>query len=109
MATVAYKVRSENKEHFILIESSDDQGIPRNASKDIVRKVAKELGEQLEPLSAVADTIRNALIAANNPSEIEVEFGLELGGEGGIPMIVEGSAKANFKITLRWANDRKTK
>ncbi len=109
MATVAYKVKSEKKEHFILVESSDDQGIPRNASRDIVRKVAKELGEQLEPLSAVADTIRNALIAANNPSEIEVEFGLELGGEGGIPMIMEGSAKANFKITLKWANDKKTK
>ena len=36
------------------------------------------------------------------PGEVEIEFGIELGGEMGIPLVTRGEAKANFKVTLKW-------
>lgn len=107
MSTVAYKVKSpDGTEQLILVESTSQEGVPRDAARATLQAVAKELSGQMGPISAVANTVYDALVAVNNPSEINLEFGLELGGEAGVPMIMGGSAKANFKITLKWKNDR---
>jgi|HubBroStandDraft_6_1064221.scaffolds.fasta_scaffold2225204_1 hypothetical protein len=107
MAVVPYKVKLKGKnEELILVESTSRRGVPRDAARTTVQRVAQELSDQMGPISAVANTVRNAFVAVNNPAEIEVEFGLELGGEAGIPVICGGSAKANFKITLTWKNEQ---
>jgi hypothetical protein len=108
MSTVAYKVTTRRngrkKEQLILVESSGPGNVPRNAAFGLIKKAAVELGKQMEPLSAVAETIRKALIAAHSPTKVEMEFGIELGGESGIPTILVGSSKANFKVTITWEN-----
>jgi Trypsin-co-occurring domain 1 len=106
MSTVAYKLSSKRKgrDRLVLVESSGPGNVPRNASKPVLAKAAAAMEEELKPLAALAETIRDALIAVNNPEKIEVEFGVELGGSLGVPLVTAGSAKANFKITLTWVN-----
>ena len=41
---------------------------------------------------------KNAAIA--DVSKVTLEFGLEIGGEAGIPYVTKGSAKSNLKVTV---------
>jgi hypothetical protein len=79
---------------------------PTTPSKAKLEKTAISMEQELRPLAAVAETIRGALVAANHPGKIEIEFGVELGGSAGIPLVTSGTAKANFKVTLTWDNQR---
>lgn len=36
----------------------------------------------------------------NNVNKVTLEFGIELGGEAGIPYVTKGTAKSNLKITV---------
>jgi hypothetical protein len=82
--------------------------VPRNATS--FRKIpsAADLAEELEKIGGVAEAVLESLKAIR-PGAVELEFGVELGGEMGIPLITKGEAKANFKITLKWtgADQRK--
>lgn len=44
----------------------------------------------------------NALKVAS-PKELQLEFGLTLGGEAGIPFVSKGTAEATFTITATWS------
>ena len=36
------------------------------------------------------------------PEEVNVEFGLTLGGEAGVPFVTKGSVGASFKVSATW-------
>lgn len=36
------------------------------------------------------------------PSKVTLEFGLQAGGETGVPFVTKGSAQANVKVTIEW-------
>lgn len=36
------------------------------------------------------------------PSKVTLEFGLQVGGETGIPFVTKGTAQANVTITIEW-------
>jgi hypothetical protein len=93
----------------VLVEVSGPGNVPQNASWWSINEKAVDLKKHLKPLLAVAETVRTSLAEFNNPSGLEIEFGVELGGEAGIPKILSGSTKANFKITLKWENKEKPK
>jgi hypothetical protein len=42
----------------------------------------------------------NAIV---KPTELALEFGLNVGGEAGVPFVTKGSIGANFKVTLKWS------
>jgi len=54
----------------------------------------------------VLNSIQN--ITTNSPEEktklknIQLEFGVQIGGEVGIPFITKGSVESNIKVTLTW-------
>ena len=109
MPTVVYNLsptRKGSKKHLILVETSAPGNVPRNASKAMLEKAAGQIEQELRPLAKMAEAVRDSLVAANNPGKIEVEFGVELGGSLGIPLVTSGTAKANFKITLVWTNEK---
>ena len=97
-------VDQDGKPIEIAVEVVEGGGnIPRNATS--LRSVSKDLTANLEnELKAVERIARTALDALTSlrPGEVEIEFGIELGGELGIPLVTKGEAKANFKITLKW-------
>lgn len=77
--------------------------VPRNATsfRNLAHKLEVDLEAEFESVTAVAESVLNSL-KSMRPGEVEIEFGVELGGEMGIPLVTKGEAKANFKITLKW-------
>lgn len=80
-------------------EGLDDKGISSE-------KLKKQL---IQHAQIIENTIRAYTIISLNafkkraiPSvdKVILEFGLELGGEAGIPYITKGTAKSNLKITV---------
>jgi len=76
----------------IAVECVEGGGnVPRNATS--FRKLAKDLevdmDAELESVAAVAESVLDS-IKALRPGEVEIEFGVELGGEMGIPLVTKG-------------------
>lgn len=46
--------------------------------------------------------------AVSKPKSCSIEFGIEAGGEVGVPLITKGKASANFNVTLTWESDSST-
>jgi hypothetical protein len=64
----------------------------------------------LQSFQAIEGTIRaytyytlNAFrqVAIANIDEVTLQFGIEIGGEAGIPYITKGTAKSNLNITVK--------
>ncbi len=50
----------------------------------------------------VLDTVRKSMTDLHTPSKVTMEFGLQAGGESGIPFVTKGTAQANVKVTIEW-------
>ena len=100
---------------LIYIESTDDLEIPTETLKTEGR-VAKggisipDKQQILQNFQTIEDTIRtyttytlNAFrnLAIANIEEVTLQFGVEIGGEVGIPYITKGTAKSNLNITVK--------
>jgi hypothetical protein len=48
-------------------------------------------------------------VAIANVDKVTLEFGIEIGGEAGVPYVTKGSAKSNLKITVECSFPDKTK
>jgi hypothetical protein len=98
---------SKGKPIIIAVECIEGSGnVPRNAASPagILRKF--DLDKELDSISAVAEVALEKLKALK-PGEVEIEFGVELGGEFGVPLLTKGEARANFKVTLKWSAEKK--
>jgi hypothetical protein len=47
-------------------------------------------------------------VAIANVDKVTLEFGIELGGEAGVPYVTKGTAKSNLKITVECSFPEKT-
>ena len=80
--------------------------MPRNATSFLEPFKDLDIKEEFNAVAAVAESILDSLKALR-PGGVEIEFGVELGGGLGIPLVTHGEAKANFKVTLKWMNQEK--
>ncbi|XZN96727.1 MAG: CU044_2847 family protein [Microcoleus sp.] len=48
------------------------------------------------------DAIQDGVVNKLAPSKVIMEFGVQAGGETGVPFVTKGSAQANVKITIEW-------
>jgi hypothetical protein len=48
-------------------------------------------------------------VAIANVDKVKLEFGIELGGEAGVPYVTKGTAKSNLKITVECSFPENTK
>ena len=63
-----------------------------------------------ETLKGVAEIIEDACAAfverintmEAKPKECAIEFGVNAGGEAGIPFVSKGTLGANFKVSIKW-------
>ena len=69
--------------------------------KSIVSSTIKGYTETL--LDAVKDSTANKL----TPSKVTMEFGIQAGGETGVPFVTKGTTQANVKITIEWDLSKK--
>jgi hypothetical protein len=107
MGIVAYRVGADKGQvQLVLVVSGNAaEHVPRLASVADIAKVANDVTDALAPIRALSERLLEVFRAAQ-PSELTVEFGVELGGKAGIPFITQGSAKANFQVQLKWKPDR---
>jgi len=109
---------------IIYIEATDDVDIPdittepedeeeeEDEEENTVTKelqVAKAQRQMVQNFRAIQGTIRAYTIytlsafkkmAIANVNKVTLEFGIELGGEAGVPYVTKGTAKSNLKITV---------
>lgn len=101
-----YQIQSgDGKPVTIAIACIEGGGnVPRSATSflDVADKL--DLDKEFASVSAVASAMLEKMKALQ-PGEVEIEFGVEVGGSMGIPLITSGQAKANFKIKLKWKNE----
>lgn len=101
---------------IIYIEANEDVEVPtvptetggaRPGSKGAVSDSVKK--QTMESFAAIQGTIRaytvytlNAFkkVAIANVDKVTLEFGIEIGGEAGVPYVTKGTAKSNLKITV---------
>jgi hypothetical protein len=109
----------ENKDHGTRVRARAEIQVQVNAQ--LVGAVTPQSGtrdfvpltpERVERLRACIRTLGDALHATvgamtTRPSEYEVEFGISLGAEAGLPFITKGTAATNFKVKVKWATEKK--
>ncbi len=50
----------------------------------------------------VLDTVQKSMADLRSPSKVTMEFGLQAGGETGVPFVTKGTTQANVKVTIEW-------
>ncbi|MFP4122761.1 CU044_2847 family protein [Coleofasciculus sp.] len=84
-------------------EDEEEAAVPKNV------QVAKAQRQMVQNFRAIQGTIRAYTIytlsafkkmAIANVKKVTLEFGIELGGEAGVPYVTKGTAKSNLKITV---------
>ena len=70
---------------------------------------ARELADKLDQVGATIAQVCSSLQAkayaglqGMRPDSFELEFGVTLAGEAGIPLVTKGSAECTFKVTAKW-------
>ncbi|WP_446402882.1 CU044_2847 family protein [Coleofasciculus sp. C1-SOL-03] len=105
---------------IIYIEATDEVDIPditaeeeeeeeEEALVDKSGRVVEAQKQMVQNFRAIQGTIRAYTIytlsafkkmAIANVNKVTLEFGIELGGEAGVPYVTKGTAKSNLKITV---------
>lgn len=72
-----------------------------------VQDFIKGSKEQFEKITGVIELAGQAIVdkvsqIASKPAECSIEFGINVGGEAGIPFVTKGTVGANFKVTITW-------
>ncbi len=88
-------------------EEEEEDGEETTVTKNL--EVAKAQRQMVQNFRAIQGTIRAYTIytlsafkkmAIANVNKVTLEFGIELGGEAGVPYVTKGTAKSNLKITV---------
>lgn len=51
----------------------------------------------------IMETLRSGLGTTSAPDEVELSFGVTLGGEASIPLVSKASGEATFTVRVKWA------
>jgi hypothetical protein len=95
----------------------DETAVPANvageseASRvgDLATKATQTFKEAIESVKPAVDVLIKGLDKiSDSPDEIGVEFGLKVNGQVGT-VIAASSVEANFKVTLKWTHNKKSK
>jgi hypothetical protein len=92
---------------LLVVEVDDaDGGLVLAAAPDLSGGVARAqvtLEESLNKLKPSLQKIAH-LLKELSPREIEVEFGLKIGGETGV-IVAKGTAEVNFIVRMSWRGE----
>jgi hypothetical protein len=86
------------------VNRASDKTPPPGSLASVLDGTSRSSELARETVKAAVMYIRNAFDAFNHPDEIAMEFSIALKGKGGIPVLVEQSAEATFKISAKWLN-----
>lgn len=79
------------------------QVMPESASDDFIDGTAEKLGSVAGAVEVATGAFMERLEQLKfKPAECVLEFGVNVGGEAGVPFITKGTVGANFKVALKW-------
>jgi hypothetical protein len=90
-------------EFLIQVEPDVDGVEPQAETRgftEISEQRLKEIGEDIHRMATLL--ISSIKPDKLTPKELELEFGVGLKGEGGIPFFAKGSVETNFKVRAKW-------
>ncbi|WP_067738643.1 CU044_2847 family protein [Novosphingobium naphthalenivorans] len=85
-----------------LVEVIDNSDQPTGEAFSATNTVALPPSEALSKVTKFANEAMNEFKKIGNPDEIEVEFGIEAGGEGGFFGIAKVHSKATITLKAKW-------
>ena len=82
------------------------QGLVRAGANEVIGRATERFDEAVAQIVRMGqDAVRKARASATPPDAIDVELGLKLTAKTGF-VIAESSGEANFKVTLKWTEQR---
>lgn len=104
------KLRGSNDAE-ILVEVEGRERVTRGGIVDALPDRAKEyvgnFGRVGEYIMSVCEEVYVKYKSAAEgirPDHLEIEFGIKIGGETGIPFVSKGAAEAAIKVTAKWGS-----
>lgn len=81
---------------------ADEKGWPKTNPRDAQRAAAQSFQAIEGTIKAYTTYTLNAFrqVAIANVDKVTLEFGIEIGGEAGVPYVTKGTAKSNLKVTV---------
>jgi Trypsin-co-occurring domain 1 len=92
----------------VFIQITQNSGAVRaeSASEDFIKATQAKLKEVSELVkTSWGSMVKDISSMPGAPSEIALEFGIDVGVEGSVPFITKGSIGANFKVSITWKKD----
>jgi len=85
-------------------EDADDELRAVGFVEDIAERTEKLKEMMASTILGYSSIVLNAVKEANllSPESVTLEFGVQLGGEAGVPFITKGTVQANVKVTVVW-------
>jgi len=88
---------------LIQIEPQVDGMDPQSASEGFAQISEERLKEIGTEIHRMATLLISAITPDKlTPKELEIEFGIGIKGEGGVPFFAKGSVETNFKVKAKW-------
>lgn len=99
--TVIYIEATENVD-VPPVSTEESLGEKGGFSDDLQKQAIQSFQKIQTTIHAYTVYTLNAFkkVAIANVDKVTLEFGIELGGEAGVPYVTKGTAKSNLKITV---------
>lgn len=103
------RVRLDDEIEVVFETTLNEEGREELAArgKGEIPEAPESLDTLVGKIEPVARTLFGALEKLNAPQEINLEFGIKLGGKTGI-VFASAETECNFKIGLKWTNPAPT-
>jgi hypothetical protein len=74
--------------------------------EDIVERTQRFKEAMASTVRGFSETVLNAVKTGMKelpPDKVTLQFGLQIGGQVGIPLVTTGAAQANVNVTVEWS------
>ncbi|MDZ8263043.1 CU044_2847 family protein [Nostoc sp. ChiQUE01b] len=105
-AKITEIIGSDGEKIYIQYDDADSDELQAVGYVDDIRERSERLQKMMiSTVRNYSGLILNSVkqgITDKAPSKVTMEFGLQAGGETGVPFVTKGSAQANVKVTIEW-------
>ena len=105
-AKITEIIGSDGEKIYIQYDDADSDELQAVGYIDDIRERSERLQKMMiSTVRNYSGLILNSVkqgITDKAPSKVTMEFGLQAGGETGVPFVTKGSAQANVKVTIEW-------
>ncbi|MEH1861115.1 MAG: CU044_2847 family protein [Nostoc sp.] len=105
-AKITEIIGSDGEKIYIQYDDADSDELQAVGYIDDIQERSERLQKMMiSTVRNYSGLILNSVkqgITDKAPSKVTMEFGLQAGGETGVPFVTKGSAQANVKVTIEW-------